>query len=344
MRRRIAALVAGGVMAAAGHVYAAEPVATWPPADGRLLDRLVAVVNDQPVTMFELQRAAGPQLARAVREPGTPAEREARIRAAIDEALDQLVDDILVYAQAAEMDLTVEPAKVDEHIKKIREANGWTEDELAEQLQQLGFASLADYRRHTEREMLKSQVISIKVVSRVKIEQADVDAEYQRQLGASGTLEERRAAHILIRLPETASLEEEAKARELLVETRRQIEAGEISFGDAARKVSQDGTRNAGGDLGWFVRGDYEPSFEEAAFATDKGKISGPFRTPFGLHLVTVVDVRARQMAAPEDTEAVKRQILFRLREKQIERLYKQWVRTLRGDAYVEIKDLGLDD
>jgi len=342
--RRLAALLAGGVIASSGGAFAAEPTATWPPADGRLLDRLVAVVNDQPVTMFELQRAAGPQIARAMREPGTPAEREARLRVAIDDALDQLVDDILVYAQAAEMDLTVEPAKVDEHIKKIREANGWTEDELAQELQQLGFASLADYRRHTEREMLKSQVISIKVVARVKIEQADVDAEYQRQIGTAGTIEERRAAHILIRLPETASPAEEAAARELLLETRRQIEAGETTFGDAARKVSQDGTRNAGGDLGWFVRGDYEPSFEEAAFATAKGEISGPFRTPFGLHLVTIVDTREKHLAAPEDAEAVKRQILFRLREKQIERLYKQWVRGLRGDSFVEIKDLGLDD
>jgi peptidyl-prolyl cis-trans isomerase SurA len=124
---------------------------------------------------------------------------------------------------------------------------------------------------------------------------------------------------------------------------KRQIESGAISFGDAARQISEDGTRNAGGDLGWFVRGDYDPSFEDVAFATDKGKVSEPFRTTFGLHLVTIVDVREKQLSAPEDAEAVKRQILFRLREKQIERLYKTWVRGLRGDAFVEIKDLGLD-
>ena len=343
MRRRVAAIIASGVLATTGVGQAAEPADSWPPADGRLLDRLVAVVNDQPVTLFELQRAAAPQLARAVREPGSAAEKEARLRAVIEDALEQLVDDILVYDQAGEMDLTVDPAKVDEHIKKIREANGWTEDELAEQLQQLGFASLADYRRHTEREMLKSQVISIKVVGRVKVDESDVEAEYKRQLGTSGTIEERRAAHILVRLPETAGPDEEAQARDLLVETRRQIEAGEVSFGDAARKVSQDGTRNAGGDLGWFSRGDYDPSFEDAAFATEKGKVSGPFRTPFGLHLVTIVDIREKHLAAPEDAEDLKKQILFRLREKQIERLYKQWVRGLRGDAFVEIKDLGLD-
>lgn len=322
---------------------AAEPEKRWPPEGARLLDRLVAIVNAEPVTLFELQRAAAPQVARVLRETRDPAERNAKLRAVIEDALDQLVDDILVYEQAQGMDLTVAPEKVDDHIKKIRDANGWTEDELAEELQKLGFASIADYRRHTEREMLKSQVIGIKVVARVKVDEADVDAEYKRQIGASGAVEERRAAHILLRLPESAGVDEEAAAKAQLAEMKRKIEAGELTFGDAARQISQDGTRNAGGDLGWFVRGDYEPSFEEVAFATAKGAISEPFRTPFGVHLVMVVDTREKRLSAPEDAETVKRQILFKLRERQIERLYKQWVKGLRTDAFVEIKDLGLD-
>jgi len=341
LRRPVAAAVV--CLGVAGVAHGADPEPMWPPEDGRLLDRLVAVVNSEPVTLFELQRAAAPNLSQVMRETRDPAEREARLKAVIAEALDQLVDDILVYAQASEMDLTVAPEKVDEHIRKIRDANGWTEDELAAELQKLGFASIADYRRHTEREMLKSQVIGIKVVARVKVDEADVDVEYQRQINTAGGIEERRAAHILIRLPESAGADEEAKARETLLEAKRQVEAGELSFGDAARKYSQDGTRNAGGDLGWFVRGDYDPAFEDVAFSVAKGKLSEPFRTTFGMHLVTVTDSREKKLTAPKDAETVKRQILFRLREKQIERLYKQWVKGLRGDAYVEIKDLGLD-
>ncbi len=315
----------------------------WPPENGRLLDRLVAIVNTEPVTLFELQRAAAPNLARVLRETRDPAERDQKLKAVIQEALEQLVDDILVYEQADDMDLTASPEKIDEHIRKIREGNGWTEDELAAELSKLGFVSIADYRRHTEREMLKSQVISIKVVSRVKISEDEVRTEYDRLIKETGTVAERRAAHILIRLAETAGEEEEAKARALLLETKRQIEAGELSFGDAARKVSQDGTRNAGGDLGWFTRGDYDPAFEEVAFSTDKDKISDPFRTSFGLHIVTTVDTREKILSSEVDKESVMREILYRMREKQIERLYKTWVKTLRADAFVEIKDLGLD-
>lgn len=323
---------------------AAAPIPTgWPPAEARVVDRLVAVVNKEPVTLYELQRAAAPQVAKILRETKDAKERDDALRKTIDESLDQLVDDILVYDQAKKMDLTIQVERVDEHIKKIREANGWTEDELAEELKKLGFASLADYRRHTEREMLKSQVIGIKVASRVKIDEGDVETEYKRQLGQSGGIVERRSAHILIRLAEGASERDDAAARQKLVDIKKEIASGAITFGDAARKYSQDGTRNAGGDLGWYVRGDYDPSFEVASFATPKGEVSEPFRTPFGWHLVTTIDEREKKVTAAEDAETVKRQIRFQMREKQLERLYKQWVRGLRSDAFVELKDLGLD-
>lgn len=336
-------LLIAAILVSAGTAHGEAPEVGWPPEDGRIIDRLVAVVNTEPVTMFELQRAAAPALAQVVRETRDPIERERKLKSAINDTLDQLVDDILVYEQAREMELTVAPSKVDAHITKVRESNGWTEEEMTEQLRRLGFASIADYRRHTEREMLKSNVISIKVVSRIKVDDADVEAEYQRQLAGKNSVEERRAAHILIRLPETATLDEEAAARERLNDIKARIESGELTFGDAARKLSEDGTRNAGGDLGWFVRGDYEATFEAQAFATAEGEVSEPFRTPFGMHLVTVTGTRDKQLSNPEDAETVKRQILFQLREKRIEILYKQWVRGLRTDAFVEVKDLGLD-
>jgi len=344
LRRSVAATVGAALLCLSGlsasPALAAEP---WPPESARIVDRLVAIVNSEPVTLFELQRAAAPMVQQVLRTARDPAERDKALKAAIEEALDSLVDDILVYAQSLQMSLTIAPDRVDAHIAKIRDANGWTDEDLAAELTKLGFASVSDYRRHTEREMLKSQVIGIKVASRVKLDEADVEAEFKRQTGQTGTIQERRAAHILIRLSESASTEAEAKARALLLEARAQITSGATTFGDAARRMSEDGTRSAGGDLGWFVRGDYHPDFERVAFDTDIGAVSEPFRTPFGLHIVTTVETREKRVANAEDTETVKRQIRFTLREKQLEKVYRQWVKSLRTDVFVEIKDLGLD-
>ena len=314
----------------------------WPPAGAQVVDRLVAIVNKEPITLFELQRAAAPQVARVMRDTADPKERDDALREVITKTVDQLVDDILVYDQAKKLELTVPLERVDEHLKKIREANGWSEDEFATALKSLGFASISDYRRHTEQEMLKSRVIGIKVGARVKVDEAEVERAYREQLTTGGAVVERRVAHILLRVAEGAGEAADAAAKAKLAEIRARIVAGTISFADAAKQSSEDGTRAAGGDLGWTARGDFVPEFETVAFATPEGEISEPFRTQFGWHLVPTSEVRERKLTTTEDEQTVKCQIRYQLRETQMEKLYQQWVQGLRSDAFVEVKDLGL--
>lgn len=306
----------------------------------KVVDRIVAIVNREPVTLFELRRAAAPWVAKTVQETKDKGALEAKLTQVVEEALDNLVDDVLIYDVAKEMDLTVGQDKVDAHIKKLMDANSWSEEEFAEALQQLGFSSIADYRRHTERELLKSQVIGIKVASRVKIDERDVDAAYIKEVAAKGTLEERRASHILIKLDELSSPQAVEAAKTALTAARHEIEGGQ-SFGELARRVSQDRNKDAGGDLGWFAPGDLDTDFEAVAFKLEKGQVSEPFRTQFGLHLVVVTDIRQKAREV-EDVETAKRRIRMELREKGLERVYAQWVRGLRGEAFVVKRDLGL--
>lgn len=321
---------------------AAEPASDpSPPAetDGPLIDRLIAVVNTDPITLFELHRAAAPYVAKVVTEVSAE-EVPGKLDQVQAEVLDNLINDLLVYAEAKELGLTVGPEKIDEHIERIRTANGWTVDEMTEQLRRLGFASLADYRRHTEREMLKSNAISVKVGSRVKVDEKDVDAEVQKRLGAGSTVEERRALHILLRVDPMAGGDASEAIRQRLVAERERIVSGEESFEEAARRVSEDdGTRPAGGDLSWFVQGDFDPDFEQAAFALPLDAVSDPIRTQFGWHLIKVIAIRDRQIEGDEDVEKLKREVRFRMRQVELERLYLQWVKGLRAQAFIEVKD-----
>ncbi|MCC6625169.1 MAG: peptidylprolyl isomerase [Deltaproteobacteria bacterium] len=342
--RRARPLALAGALAIAAPQVAptAARAAEFPP-ESRIADRIVAIVNSEPVTLYELRRAASPQVARAMREIGRdPKKLDLALRRIVKETLDALVDDILIAEEAKAMDLAVQPEKVDAHLAKIKEANGWTDDELSEELGKLGFASITDYRRHTEREMLKSQVVGIKVASRVKVEESEVEAALKQQLGSSGQVEERRAAHILIRLDELATPEAEARAKETLEAARQKIAAGELTFAQAAKDLSDDTNKNAGGDLGWFTRGDFDPDFEKVAFALKKDEVSAPFRTRFGMHIVLIEDLRSKTLANEKELETLRRQIRFALREQALERVYGQWVRSLRTDAFVQIKDLGL--
>lgn len=326
--------------------FAADPTpapAPKLPEGTRIADKVVAIVNTDLVTLFELRRAAAPQAAKAVRDAkGDEKTLERALNKVVHDTLDALVDDILIAGEAKHMDLTVAPEKVDAHIKKIMDANDWTEEELAEQVQKLGFSSVSDYRRHTEREMLKSQVVSIKVASRVKVEESQVEQALRDQMSAGGKVEERRAAHILIRLDELATDAAVEEAKQKLIAAREKIVAGKASFAAMAKELSDDTNKGSGGDLGWFVKGDFDPAFEKVAFALKKGEVSQPFRTSFGLHIVVIEDMREKALASSADVETLKRQIRFQLREQELERLYLQWVKSLRADAFVQVKDLGL--
>ena len=141
-----------------------------------------------------------------------------------------------------------------------------------------------------------------------------------------------RARHILLRT--SAALTNEAAARRLS-QFRREILSGGKTFEQLARENSEDGSAQQGGDLGWASAGSYVPEFEEALAQLDIGGISEPVVTRFGVHLVQVVDRRQVTLDAKQQREQA-RNIL---REQKFEDAYVEWLRDLRGRAYIELRD-----
>ena len=140
-----------------------------------------------------------------------------------------------------------------------------------------------------------------------------------------------RARHILIRPSEIVS-EDEALRR--LREIRQRVEGGSGDFAELARQYSVDGSAGRGGDLGWIYPGDTVPEFERAMNALAPGQISDPVRTPFGVHLIQVIERRTDE-ASPDRVRQVARQAL---RARRIEEAQQDWLRQLRDRTYVEYK------
>ena len=164
----------------------------------------------------------------------------------------------------------------------------------------------------------------------------------KRGAGASGVVgsalaapvEQTHARHILIRVNEVVS-DEQAKTR--LADIRQRIENKTASFEDMARAYSNDASASRGGDLGTLYPGDTVPEFEKAMNDLKPGEISAPIRTPFGYHLIEVVD-RKKQDVAQDRVRLLARQAI---RERKIEEATESWLRELRDRAYVEMR---LDD
>ena len=150
--------------------------------------------------------------------------------------------------------------------------------------------------------------------------------------GSERTLElQTRARHILIRPNEVM---DDESVREKLLQLRERIEDGD-SFADIARVESEDPVSAAeGGDLGWSSAGTFHPIFEDQLSRLGKNEVSQPFRTPFGWHLVELIERTER-----DTTQEKRRQRAVQaIRTGKVEQETEIWLRRLRDEAYVDIR------
>ena len=146
--------------------------------------------------------------------------------------------------------------------------------------------------------------------------------------GAPIVVQQTRARHILVKTNELVS-ETEARNRILALKDRLD---NKVDFAELARARSEDSSASRGGDLNWLSPGDTVPEFERAMDELKPGEISGPVRSPFGWHLIQVMERRNQDMTQ----EGQRMNARQTLRERKTDEAYQEWVRQLRDRAYVE--------
>jgi peptidyl-prolyl cis-trans isomerase SurA len=151
---------------------------------------------------------------------------------------------------------------------------------------------------------------------------------------ALGPVQQTRARHILLRV---SDLTPEPEVKRRLDEMKQRVEAGQIEFGTLARLHSLDPSGSRGGDLGWLYPGDTVPEFEKAMSALKINEISVPVQSPFGWHLIQVLERRTEQASS----ERARLQARQALRDRKADEAYQDWMRQLRDKTYVEYR---LDD
>ena len=147
---------------------------------------------------------------------------------------------------------------------------------------------------------------------------------------AQASIQQTRARHVLIKVNEVVS---ETEARRKMENLRERLVNGG-DFAELARLYSQDGSAAKGGDLGWISPGDTVPEFETAMDALKDKEVSPVVQSPFGMHLIQVLERRQRDVSG-ERQRATARQAL---RERKLDEAYQDWLRQIRDRAYVEVR------
>ena len=143
-------------------------------------------------------------------------------------------------------------------------------------------------------------------------------------------IEQTHARHILIKLTEVVS---ESDGKKKMDGIKERLDNGE-KFEVLARQFSEDGSASNGGDLGWVNPGDTVPQFEKAMNELKDNQISEPIRSPFGWHIIQVLERRKQDMSK----EAARLKARQEIRARKADEAYQDWIRELRDRAYVEMK------
>ena len=291
-------------------------------APAEIIERVVVKVNGDIVTLSEFQnrQVAAVQSARI-----EPDKIEAFLRENNARILQDAVDDLLLVQRAAELGFRLRPDFIKDQIETIKKENNLASDEaLIEQLRREGM-SLDDLKRNLERSILKRQVLSRDLETRMVLTEDDVRADYQARLADYTKAETVELQEILV---------SGGAAQALAAQIVDRARAGE-DFAALARAFSSDPTRDAGGDMGRFARGELAAALDGAAFSLPLGAISEPIASVEGLRILRI---KEKTPGSVTPFYQVKAEIRERLTREKWGHEYDRYIADLRKSGAIDVR------
>jgi peptidyl-prolyl cis-trans isomerase C len=284
-------------------------------------------VNGVPITTQELNRSFQAH----VQVPYSTVQEDPRAKEILRQILDNLIDRELLLQQAKSLKMAVPPQQVDAQMQQLAER--FPSPEAFEQALTAQNFTVDTVKKDVENQMLRQQLVKKEILDKVNVSARDVQSFYDKNKNKYVEEEQVRARHILIKVPQEVSPAEDAKLKGRADDALKRAKKGE-DFAALAKELSDDGSKETGGDLGFFPRGRMVTGFEEAAFALQPGQMSEIIRTQFGYHIIKVEERKAGR-ALPFDE--AKGQVKEDLTQEQTYERYQQYVAGLRGKAKVEV-------
>ena len=256
-------------------------------------DTIKIVVNDQVITRNEIELRVFQEL----QQMDIAATDEIQTKKIRKKVVTDLIDEAVLTARANELQIFISDEMIDDNIDSFLQRNKLTQAAFAEILDREKI-TLSNYRKNIENRLKRNRVISREVRSKIDISEEQLRIIYDNQLEEYIEI---KARHILKVVKSDMSKEQEEKIRQELIWIRDQIQDGK-PFEKMADKYSDDpSVVNNHGNLGYFKREDIVREVSDAAFQLPIKKISEPVRSPFGYHLIEVVDKKKKIKKPFED-------------------------------------------
>jgi peptidyl-prolyl cis-trans isomerase SurA len=292
-----------------------------------LLDRVVAVVNQDVITWSELYKAMEADASPKIKEMQKDEQRKVfKENEAI--FLETLINVRLQLQEAKNAGVKVSDEELKEAIDSIKKKYSMSDDAFTESLKNEGF-TFEEYKKRLWEQIVISKLVNSQIRNKIVVIDEDLRKFVSENKEVLENTESYRISQILLKKQkdvDSSKLEE--KAGDLL----KKIEQGE-NFSDLAKQYSEDPSAKAGGDLGLLKKSQLNKTFTDIISKMKSGDVSKPFWTETGLHII-----KLESRTEVKNNDEILQEARNMLNDKIFKERYNAWIKSLREKSFIEVR------
>jgi peptidyl-prolyl cis-trans isomerase SurA len=295
-----------------------------------ITNRLVAFVNDEVITLYELEKKMGEMTGKKIKDIKVQDEQQyIEIR---HEILEDLINEKIAQAKIAELGIKVNEGEIDSYIEDVKTGNQFTQEKLIEELKAQGL-TYEKYRESIKKDMERDQLIDYEVKSKAIVREEQITKYYQDHIKEFKTEEKVHLAGIFLMKNNTDNEEESAELTKKAEQILSRLKNGE-DFGVLAKEFSQGPGANEGGELGVINTSQINQDMLDIIEKLPEGGISDLINKNDNIQIIKLIK---REGGKTTPLEEVKDKIYEKLYSQEINNRFSSWLKELRESSFTKV-------
>jgi peptidyl-prolyl cis-trans isomerase SurA len=303
------------------------------PAGGdEIVDRIVAVVNDDIITYLEVQEEMAPYEAQ-IKAVGYDPEKEQQMLYRVrNDIVKKLVDQKITDQEIKRYKINVSDEDIDNNIEQIKESKLWSDEEFRDALESEGM-TYESYRKKLKDQAMRARLLNTAVRSKIVITKEDVAAYYANNIETYQGEVSYHLRNIIMRVPTDADKDEKQTVLEKMEKVQGALEQG-TSFESLSRQYSESSLAERGGDLGVLAYKNFSSQLKEALDGLSIGEYTAILDTDQGYQIFYIENILKENETPLEDVYLEIEETLFK---ELSEKAFKEWLEALREASHIKI-------
>jgi peptidyl-prolyl cis-trans isomerase SurA len=300
------------------------------PISAEISNRIVAFVNNDIITVYELEKRI--EEITGQRSDHLKTQDELQYLGIRREILEQMVNEKIAQEKILDLEMQVTEAEIDSAVESIKQSNQFTQEDLINQLTAEGL-TYEKFRKEIKEDLERGRLLNYEVNSKTIVTEKQITEYYNEHIDDYKTDSQVHIAGIFLMQNNPEDKEEltelTLKAKSILARIRE----GE-DFGTLAREFSQGPGAEDGGNLGALQVSEIDPDLSKILKNLPEGEVTEPIIRENSIHIIKLI---RREDAVVTPLEEVRESIYERLYSEEIEKRYASWIKDLREDSYIKI-------